>query len=428
MILVALGANLPSSEGAHRETLRRAASRLERRGLRILRRSRIYLTEPVPRSSQPWYANQVIAVETALDPHALLNLLLDVEREFGRERGVQDAARTLDLDLIDHDGRLLDTDTLILPHPRMHLRAFVLAPLAEIAPGWRHPLTQADVATLLAGVDRTGIRATRDIPLLMGVVNVTPDSFSDGGSYHDVSRAIEHAHRLIEEGADILDIGGESTRPGAEPVSIEEEQRRVLPVVRAIAAQAVRRGREVSVDTRHARTMAASIEAGATMINDVTALAAAEARRVVAQARVPVILMHMQGDPRTMQKNPTYRDVVEDVAAELTQARDRAVADGIDPARIWLDPGIGFGKTLAHNLALLDATPTFKALGHRVLIGASRKSFIGRVDREGPAADRVGGSVAAAIAAAQRGADAVRVHDLRETRQALAVWSAIEGE
>jgi hypothetical protein len=150
-------------------------------------------------------------------------------------------------------------------------------------------------------------------------------------------------------------------------------------------------------------------------------------RRVIAESGVPVILMHMKGDPRTMQKNPVYDDVVADVCADLARARDAAVADGVPPHKIWLDPGIGFGKTLEHNLALLDATPRLKGLGHPVLVGASRKSFIGRIDRDGPADQRVGGSVAAALSAAARGADAVRVHDLAETRQALAVWSAIEG-
>jgi dihydropteroate synthase len=262
----------------------------------------------------------------------------------------------------------------------------------------------------------------------MGVVNITPDSFSDGGHFQSAEAAIAHARRLIEEGADILDIGGESTRPGADPVEPEQELARILPVIQAVAAEARARNRLVSVDTRHARTMAKVLEAGATMINDITALADPQSRRVVAESGVPVILMHMLGDPRTMQANPEYADVVGEVAATLAAARDKAVAAGIAAERIWLDPGLGFGKTLEHNLALLDATEKLKALGQPVLVGASRKSFIGRVDRDGPAADRLGGSVAAALAAAARGADAVRVHDVAQTRQALAVWSAIEGE
>jgi dihydropteroate synthase/2-amino-4-hydroxy-6-hydroxymethyldihydropteridine diphosphokinase len=427
MILIALGANLPSPEGAPRETLRRAVALLAARGLAISARSRLFLTEPIPRSRQPWYVNQVIAVETQRPPGDILELLLAVEHQFGRERGERNAARSLDLDLIAYEDVLLDTPDLVLPHPRMHERAFVLAPLADIAPEWRHPVSGKSVDELLAGADRSGVRALRPTPLLMGVVNVTPDSFSDGGRFDTTEAAISQAVSLMEAGADILDIGGESTRPDAEPVTAEEEQARVLPVVSAIAAEAAKRNRLVSIDTRNAQTMILAIAAGATMINDVTALADPASRRVIAESGVPVILMHMKGDPRTMQKNPVYDDVVADVCADLACARDAAVAEGVPPDRIWLDPGLGFGKTLEHNLALLDATPRLKALGHPVLVGASRKSFIGRIDRDGPADQRIGGSVAAALSAAARGADGVRVHDLAETRQALAVWSAIEG-
>jgi dihydropteroate synthase/2-amino-4-hydroxy-6-hydroxymethyldihydropteridine diphosphokinase len=428
MILVALGANLPSQEGAPRETLRRAVAMMPSRGLVVIRKSRIFLTEPVPRSHQPWYANQVVVVDTTLPPEGVLAALLEIEQRFGRERGERDAARSLDLDLIAYGDVQRDSGALVLPHPRMHERAFVLAPLVDVAPEWRHPRLGETATILLARTDRAHVRAMRETPLLMGVVNVTPDSFSDGGRFDTADRAIEHARLLIEQGADILDIGGESTRPGSDPVSLEEEQARVLPVLRAIAGEAAARGRLVSIDTRHASTMAKAIEAGATMINDVTALADPASRRVVAQAGVPVVLMHMKGEPKTMQRDPTYGDVVAEVASELAGARNRAAADGIDPSLIWLDPGLGFGKTLEHNLALLEATPRLKALGQPVLIGASRKSFIGRIDRSGPAHHRIGGSVAAAIAAAARGADAVRVHDVEETRQALAVWSAIEGE
>jgi dihydropteroate synthase len=232
----------------------------------------------------------------------------------------------------------------------------------------------------------------------------------------------------MNDGADILDIGGESTRPGSDPLDPAAEWLRIGPVVEAIAAEAKARHRLVSVDTRHARTMARAIDAGATMINDITALADPASRDVLAGSDVPVVLMHMQGEPRSMQVNPVYDNVVTDVRDELRRACDRATESGIDASRLWLDPGLGFGKTLEHNLALLDATPRLRALGYPVMVGASRKSFIGRVDRDGPAAERLGGSVAAAIAAAARDADAVRVHDIAETRQALAVWSAVEGE
>src|SRR3954447_21949724 len=273
MILVALGANLPSQEGAPRETLRRAVAMMPSRGLVVIRKSRIFLTEPVPRSHQPWYANQVVVVDTTLPPEGVLSALLEIEQRFGRERGERDAARSLDLDLIAYGDVQRDSGALVLPHPRMHERAFVLAPLVDVAPEWRHPRLGETATILLARTDRAHVRAMRETPLLMGVVNVTPDSFSDGGRFDTADRAIEHARLLIEQGADILDIGGESTRPGSDPVSLEEEQARVLPVLRAIAGEAAARGRLVSIDTRHASTMAKAIEAGATMINDVTALA-----------------------------------------------------------------------------------------------------------------------------------------------------------
>ena len=425
MILIALGANLPSREGAHRETLRRSLSLLEAQGLTIVARSRIWLTEPVPRSSDPWYANQIIAVESTLPPHEVLTRLLAVEQVFGRERSIRNAPRTLDLDLITYDDHRIDTPVLTLPHPRMAERAFVLAPLAEVAPRFEHPVTGRSVQDMLSSVDQTGIRPLRDVPLVMGVINVTPDSFSDANAFFDTSTAIRHAERLIEEGADIIDIGGESTRPGATPVSPEAEQARILPVIRAVALEARRRGRLVCVDTRHAATMAEALDAGASMINDVTALVDPASRRIVAAADVPVVLMHMQGKPQTMQADPSYGDVIAEVTQFLDMATARAVAEAIKPQHIWIDPGIGFGKTLAHNLALLDATATFARAGKKVLIGASRKAFIGRIDRDGPAGERLGGSIAAALAAAERGAHAIRVHDVEATRQALAVWSAL---
>ncbi|MFT4133839.1 dihydropteroate synthase [Labrys sp. (in: a-proteobacteria)] len=428
MIYVALGANLPSSEGAPRETLRRAVSALAARGLTISARSRLFLTEPVPRSDQPWYANQVIAIESTLTPHQILSVLLDVELQFGRERSERNAARTLDLDLIGYGSDIIDTPDLVVPHPRMHERAFVLAPLADIAPSWRHPVNGETVSLMLARSDRAHVRALRTVPLLMGIVNVTPDSFSDGGRYDNAATAIAHARQLMEEGADILDIGGESTRPGASPVDIETEWQRVGPVIEALAEEAKRRYRLISIDTRHAEIMARALAAGATMINDVTALDDPASRRAVADHDAPVVLMHMQGDPQSMQINPVYADVVKDVCAELSFKCERAIKDGIAASRLWLDPGIGFGKTMEHNLALLDATPQLRALGFPVLIGASRKIFIRGVDRHGPASERVAGSVSAALSAAQRGADAVRVHDVAQTRQALAVWSAVEGQ
>ena len=260
-------------------------------------------------------------------------------------------------------------------------------------------------------------------PLVMGIVNVTPDSFSDGGRHFDARTAIAAGHAMLEAGADILDIGGESTRPGAAPVTAEEELARILPVIRELAKAAT-----VSVDTRNAATMRAALEAGAEIVNDVTALRHdPDAARVVADAECSVVLMHMKGtDPRTMQQDIRYDDVAVEVAAFLAERLAFAEAQGIARHRIALDPGIGFGKRMPENLALIERLPLLAGLGCPVLFGASRKRFIGELSGVDRAEDRLAGSVAAAIAAAQRGAAILRVHDVAETVQALAVLAACE--
>jgi dihydropteroate synthase len=265
---------------------------------------------------------------------------------------------------------------------------------------------------------------TLDRPRLMGVINVTPDSFSDGDRYGTTDAAVEHALRLEEEGADILDIGGESTRPGSDPVDLEEECRRVLPVIAALARRSRAR---LSVDTRKAEVMRRSAREGAHIINDVSALTHdARSLDAVAELGVPVVLMHALGDPRTMQDKPTYDDVVLDVY-DMLQARIEACERaGIPRARLIVDPGIGFGKTLAHNLALLGSLSIFHGLGCGVMLGASRKSFIGKLTGA-EARDRMPASIAAALLGAAQGVQILRVHDVAATRQALAVWQGATG-
>jgi dihydropteroate synthase len=260
---------------------------------------------------------------------------------------------------------------------------------------------------------------------LMGIVNVTPDSFSDGGQWLDPGAAVDHGLRLEAEGADILDIGGESTRPGAEPIGVDEELRRVIPVVAGLAGQ-VRV--PISIDTRNAEVMRRAADAGAGMINDVAALGYdPDALCVVAESGLPVVLMHAQGDPRTMQLDPRYDDVVLDVYDWLEARISACEAAGIGRERIVVDPGIGFGKTVAHNLALLASLSIFHGLGCPILLGASRKSFIGRLGGGAPADRRMPGSVAAALLGAAQGVQMLRVHDVAETRQALALWEAAQG-
>jgi dihydropteroate synthase len=260
-------------------------------------------------------------------------------------------------------------------------------------------------------------------PLVMGVVNVTPDSFSDGGQNFDAGRAIEHARRLVDEGADLLDIGGESTRPGAAPVDLEEERRRVLPVLKALAGGKV----PVSVDTRKPELMREAIAAGADMVNDVGALAAPGALEAVASSPAAVCLMHMRGDPGTMQADPSYGDVAREVRDYLAGRIAEAERAGIRRDRIVADPGFGFGKNLDHNLALLRSFRDLDGLGVALLAGLSRKAMLGKITGRA-VGDRVHASVAAALIAAQNGAHIVRVHDVAATRDALAVWRAVMGD
>ncbi len=257
-----------------------------------------------------------------------------------------------------------------------------------------------------------------DLPLVMGIVNVTPDSFSDGGRLQDASSAIAHGVKLAEEGAAILDVGGESTRPGSDGVDLEEEIRRVIPVIEGL----VKRGFSVSCDTRKPEVMSRAAHAGAALINDVSALQYDPASlREVARLQLPVILMHAQGDPRTMQLSPRYEDVALDVFDALEARIEACVAGGIARERILIDPGIGFGKSFRHNLDLLHHLTLFHGLGLPLVVGLSRKGFIGALTEETTAGFRVHGSVGGAVHAALNGAQILRVHDVKATVQALAV-------
>lgn len=259
--------------------------------------------------------------------------------------------------------------------------------------------------------------------LVMGVINATPDSFSDGGQFLSVDAALEQARRLIAQRADILDIGGESTRPGSDPVESGEELARVLPLIEAIRRES---SIAISIDTRKPEVARAAVTAGANCWNDVSALTFTSDSMATAVALdVPVVLMHAQGDPKTMQQDPQYRDVTGEVLNFLVGRIGQAIQAGMKLSNIIVDPGIGFGKTLAHNLTLLRDMPRFVALGRPVLVGASRKRFIAALDQGAAVDDRLGGSIAAALYAAQQGAQILRVHDVAETRQALTVQKAL---
>jgi len=261
-----------------------------------------------------------------------------------------------------------------------------------------------------------------DKPRLFGVINVTPDSFSDGGEALALSEALKRGRAMLDDGADILDVGGESTRPGAEPVSAEEERARVVPVVKGLSEM----GALVSIDTRRAEVMAAAIDAGAGIVNDVTALTGdQDSLGLVADRGVAVVLMHMQGEPGSMQENPQYENAAEDVFGTLKARFEACEEAGIRRHRIAVDPGIGFGKTVDHNLEILNRLDIYRGLGLPVLLGVSRKSFIAKLSRGEAPKDRVPGSLAAVLAAWAQGVRMFRVHDAAETRQALAVAQAI---
>ncbi|TZF91326.1 dihydropteroate synthase [Cognatilysobacter lacus] len=271
-------------------------------------------------------------------------------------------------------------------------------------------------------LDCGGRRLVLDVPRVMGIVNVTPDSFADGGQSFDTGAAISRGLQLVDEGADLLDVGGESTRPGAEAVSIDEELSRVIPV---IAALAKRTGVPVSIDTSKPEVMRAAVAAGAGMINDVYGLRREGALDAAASLGVPVVIMHMLGEPRSMQDDPRYEDVVAEVHRFLTERIFAAELAGIDKKRIVIDPGFGFGKTRDHNLQLLARLQRFTELGVPVLAGLSRKRTIGEVTGRSVPAERAAGSVAAHLIAAQNGARIVRVHDVAATVDAIKVWNAV---
>jgi dihydropteroate synthase len=306
-------------------------------------------------------------------------------------------------------------------------RAREVVPLAELG-AWAARFgaeTAAEAEALLARLSAPRPPfAGLDLgaPRIMGIINVTPDSFSDGGARFDAGRAVDDGLAMVEAGAAILDVGGESTRPGAAPVDVEEELRRVLPVVRGLAEA----GALVSIDSRHATVMAAALDAGARMINDVTALEGdPESLALAAQRGAPVVLMHMRGEPGTMQADPRYDDAALEVYDYLEGRVAACEAAGLARADIAVDPGIGFGKTATHNLDILDRMALYQGLGCAVVLGVSRKGFIGKLSRgEAPKA-RLPGSLAAALAGVERGVQILRVHDVAETAQALALWRAI---
>ncbi len=456
--------SLGTNQGDRLANVRGAISRFHPK-LTLVGLSPLYETEPWGYEDQPDFLNMVSKVTTNLPAADLIDFLKGIEADMGRRATFRYGPRIIDLDILFYDDLVLEGERVTIPHPRMEGRAFVLAPLADLAPDLIHPGTGRSVGAMLEGLDTSVVRLYRDSPAavqpraahgdvtgsnmqvgshefrwgertyVMGVLNVTPDSFSgDGLMAQDdaaLSAALAQAKEFVESGADILDVGGESTRPGAEPVGPAEEAARVLPVVGALASEF---DVAISIDSYKADIAEAALLAGAHIVNDVWALRAdPEMARVVACYAVPIILMHNRSNPANAQVRHRlggryvgvdYDDLIEDVKAELLRSVEIAREAGIEENRIILDPGIGFGKTVEQNLTLVDRLDRIHDLGYPLLLGPSRKSFIGYT-LDLPPEDRVEGTAAAVVVGIVRGADIVRVHDVKSIVRVARMADAI---
>jgi dihydropteroate synthase/2-amino-4-hydroxy-6-hydroxymethyldihydropteridine diphosphokinase len=440
---IALGSNLGDRDAALREALERLLEIVEIEAV-----SSFYETEPVGVVDQPLFLNAVCLGTTDCSPYELLTACKAIEAAMGRQPGPRWGPRPIDLDVLFYDDLCLDDEALTLPHPRMAERAFVMTPLAEVAPEWRHPRLGRTAADLAAGLPAVGIRLWARAPmrvgrgflywgretLVMGILNVTPDSFSGDGLLKGpdwVEAALEQARRFKAAGAHLLDVGGESTRPGAEPVPAEEEMRRVLPVIRRLAEEGLG---PISIDTYKAEVARAAVEAGADLINDVWAMRADPAMaETAAELGVPIVLMDNRSrrdavvrDPRlgARYEGAVQEDIVAAVKAHLQERVQAARAAGIPPYRIILDPGLGFGKTVAQNLELIDRLGELRELGFPILVGPSRKSFIGYTLNL-PPEERLEGTAAVVALCIARGADIVRVHDVQAMARVARMADAI---
>ncbi|UCG23353.1 MAG: dihydropteroate synthase [Chloroflexota bacterium] len=430
-VYLALGANV----GRRRENLQRAVDELGE-VLAIETISPLFETEPWGIVDQPDFINLCLAARTNLAPEALLSEAKAIERRLGRQEEQRWGPRLIDIDLIFYGNQVYAGDELTLPHPRFQERAFVLAPLVEIAANYRDPRSGRTVAEIAAEVNQDTVRRligpdfTLRKPIwfawgvktyIMGILNVTPDSFSGdglarGGDF--VAAAVRQAKKFVAGGADILDVGGESTRPGSQPISADEERGRVEQVITALRSVV---DVPISVDTYKASVAETALAAGADWINDVWGLRMDSGMaNLAAEAGCPLVLMHNRSKPKSVEQQDKlggryvgvqYDGLIADIKRELKQSVDEALAAGVSESRIVVDPGIGFGKTVSQNLQLLNELDAFEELGYPILLGSSRKSFIG-YSLDLPPSQRVEGTAATIAIGIDRGADIVRVHDV----------------
>lgn len=431
-VLLALGTNL----GRRQVNLQQAVNSLGTVAA-IEAVSAVYETAPWGVEDQPYFLNNCVAAQTLLSPQRLLEACKTIERDIGREPGERWGPRLIDIDILYYEDTIIDETNLRIPHPHLEERAFVLVPLADIAADFHDPRSGRTISELkdrlhphsVAEVRRLPVRLARPKTLawgvktyIMGIVNATPDSFSGDGLITTddwLTEAVDLAERHVQAGADILDVGAESTRPGSIPISPETEQERLLP-----ALQAIRRAVDVpiSVDTYRASVAEAALEAGADWINDVWGLRLdADMAGLVARSECPIIIMHNRSKPKNVDQEERlggryvgskYKNLIEDVRRELQDSIDLALNAGVQISRIIIDPGIGFGKTVSQNARLLNELDKIKAMGFPLLVGPSRKSFIGYT-LDLPPNDRLEGTAATVTIAIDRGADVIRVHDVQ---------------
>ncbi|KAK3234483.1 hypothetical protein CYMTET_55267 [Cymbomonas tetramitiformis] len=460
-VVIALGSN----QGASVSIIKSAVNAMEREGIEIQQHSCLYETAPMHVTDQARYLNAAVKGKTTLSPFSLMKVLQGIQRQHGREEGGQRwGPRPLDLDIIFYGNKELQTEDLQIPHPRAFERPFVLAPLDDLLDDVARPsktdaggssvdgrLSQARQIWIseFGGEALMGTETIkRVVPVagdlwevgrrtrMMGILNVTPDSFSDGGRFNNVETAVRQAQSMAADGVDIIDIGGQSTRPGADLLSPEEEVRRVIPVLRALTPIAQDTGIALSVDTFYSAVARDAVEAGAHIVNDVSGGTLDKnmfATVAALKEPVPYVMMHMRGDPKTMQsrENTTYTDVSTDVGAALQTQAEQAVQQGVMPWQLWLDPGIGFAKTHEQNFELLRNLPTVRSqlrsgcLRHApLLVGPSRKGFLGSLTGRS-AEDRDVATMAAVGAGIVSGADVVRVHNAKAGRDTILVADAI---
>ena len=424
-LFLSLGSNL----GSRPDNLRRAITGLRAEvGLEITAISPVYETAPWGNLNQPHFLNICLAANSQLPPPDLLAAVKQLEVDLGRQSAEKWGPRLIDIDLLTYDELRVESDSLTLPHPRLAERAFVLAPLADIAPNWRHPFSGRSATDLLANLDQSGVKQCPLPldwgwrPLVMGIINITPDSFSGDGLWQEgggLEAVVAQARQFVTDGADVLDIGGESTRPGSQPISPAEELARVIPAIRAIRP-VVRC--PISVDTYRAEVAQAALAAGADWVNDVWGgRMDGQLLPLVAQANCPVVIMHNRSKPKNVEQQNRlggryvgidYHDLLADVAGELQAQVAEALGVGVRPEQLIIDPGLGFGKTVSQNLQLLNQLDQLRALGYPILVGPSRKSFIG-YSLNLPPEERLEGTAAAVAIAIARGANIIRVHDVR---------------